>query len=170
VRHAALLSADLDDASGFAGGLENGLFFGAGVGERLFHVHVFARTAGGYGEWDVLMIGRSDDDGVDIFAGEEFAVVRGGKGVGPGDLASFFEVFPPDIANGGETGVGEALNVADEGLGAASDADAADVQGFICAEDALGRCRGEGQGFGGLAAGGIPVRFHILSIDLSYGR
>lgn len=170
VRHAALLGTDLDDASGVTGSLENGLLFGAGVGKRLFHVHVLACAASGYGEWDVLMIGRSDDDGIDIFAGEEFAVVRSGKGAGSGDLTRLFEVFPPDIADGGKAGVGEALNVADESLGAAPGADAADVQGFVCAEDTLGGCRCESQGLGCLAAGGIPVRFHILSIDLSYGR
>lgn len=76
------------------------------------------RVAGGDGERDVLMVGSADEDGVDIFAVEQSAIIPGGEDVGPGELFAFGEVVVPDVANGGEACSFDWFDVAHEGLGA----------------------------------------------------
>ena len=75
------LAADLEDAvGGFRGGDDFGAV-GVDVDHGLFEVDVFAGAHGVDGGLFVPVVGGGDDDGVDVFAGEDLAVVAGGEEV-----------------------------------------------------------------------------------------
>ncbi len=81
------LAADLEDAVGGAGGVDDLRAVGVDVDHRLFEVDVFAGMHGVDGCLFVPVVGCGDEDGVDVFAGEDLAVVAGGE-------EAFAEVLP----------------------------------------------------------------------------
>ena len=85
------MRAGLENAFGLAGLLHELDSFVNVMGERLLAVDVFASAHGGDGDIGVPVIGCGDDDGVDIFAGENLAeiVVRVAGAVG---FAGLFRV------------------------------------------------------------------------------
>ena len=91
----ALLRADLQDLLGGRDLIAHVTAFGDRQGRGLLQVDVFLRAHCVDGEDGVLMVGRADDDGVDVFVGEEFAivVVAGDAVVG---LAGLFGVVAVD--------------------------------------------------------------------------
>ena len=90
------LAADLKDAVGGAGGGDDLGTVGVEVDHGLFEVDVFAGVHGVDGGLLVPVVGSGDEDGVDVLAGEDLAVVAGGE-----------EVVAPELF-----GVGEAAVVA----------------------------------------------------------
>src|SRR5262249_49846917 len=70
-----VLAADLQDALVRFDNLGNLPRFVNGVGERLFQVNVLACPQRGHCVAVVPMIGRSDDDGVNVLARAEFAEI-----------------------------------------------------------------------------------------------
>lgn len=78
----ALLAAGLKDDAVLADRFDGEAAFGEGERERFFAVDVFLRRGGIEDHVDVPVVGRGDDDGVDIRAGEEFVVVFGGGDAG----------------------------------------------------------------------------------------
>ena len=54
---------------------------GVEMDHRLFEVDVFAGLHGIDGSRLVPVVGRRDEDGVDVFAGKDLAVVAGGEDI-----------------------------------------------------------------------------------------
>src|SRR3984957_1717751 len=72
VRLAAVLRANLHDQILGLHGIARGLGFLENISHGLFAVAVFARIGDHLKQWGVGMLGRRDDDGVDIFQADEF--------------------------------------------------------------------------------------------------
>ncbi len=119
------LAADLDDAVGGAGGLDDLGAVGVEMDHRLFAVDVLAGLHGVDGGALVPVVGGGDDDGVDVFAGEDLAVVAGGEDVVAPELLGVGEAAVVAVGDGdeldagnlhGDLGVALALDAgADEG-------------------------------------------------------
>ena len=62
------------------------------MSERLFDVDVFAGVARVDGHRHVPVVGAGDQDGVDVFAVEQLAIVLAGDGLGVGELLRILEV------------------------------------------------------------------------------
>ena len=62
------------------------------VGQRLLDVDVLAGGAGVDGHRHVPVVGAADQDGVDVLAVEELAIVLGGDGLGVGQLPAGVEM------------------------------------------------------------------------------
>src|SRR5262245_41921235 len=108
------------------------------MGERLLDVDIFSGAAGGDSERDVLMVGRGDQDDVDVFAREEVAVVRSGISGRPGDLASLVEIVLPNVTDRGDANFANGFDVAHQCLRASAGADATDADGVVGSGDAGG--------------------------------
>jgi hypothetical protein len=126
-----LLAPRLHDTVVPLGGGDHCPTFGDRQAERLFDVDVFARLASVDGGQGMPVIGRRDDNGVDVLAIEQPAIVavavtRAAGGLfdlGLGDSQVFFV----DVANGHDL-----LDERREVLGAAAaDADRADADLFV---------------------------------------
>ena len=74
------LAADLKNAVGGTGGRDDLGAVGVDVDHGLFEVDVFAGVHGVDGGLLVPVVGCGDNDGVDVFAGEDLFVVAGGEG------------------------------------------------------------------------------------------
>jgi hypothetical protein len=83
---AALVAGLGDDLGGF-GEIAELAGFGDGVGERFFAVDVFACGDGGFADGCVPVVRGGDDDGVDVWGGEELVEVGEGGGAGGGGVA-----------------------------------------------------------------------------------
>ena len=92
------LAADLDDAVGGVSGCDDLGAVRVDVDHGLFEVDVFACAHGVDGGLLVPMVGCGDDDGVDVFAGEDLAVVAGGEEIVPRRAA-------PELFGAGEAAV-----------------------------------------------------------------
>ena len=71
----ALLGAELEDAFVAVDFFAQGPIFGEVEAHGFFEVDVFAGADGGQGGEDMPVIGRGDEDGVEVFAGEQLAEV-----------------------------------------------------------------------------------------------
>ncbi len=142
----ALLAPHLENAAGFHGRVSQQHAFFMREREGFLQVHVFARTYRSERDLRVPVIGRADDNGVDVFAREHFVevCVLGDRGQRHVEIAI-------ELLNNGAT-VGDAVfvevaygqHVGEAGLCDARhvvrlrDAAAADVGNA----DAVARCRG----------------------------
>ncbi len=88
------LAADLKNAVGGTGGGDDLGAVGVDVDHGLFEVDVFAGVHGVDGGLLVPVVGCGDDDGVDVFAGEDLFVVAGGE-----------EIVAPELFGAGEAAV-----------------------------------------------------------------
>ena len=86
VGHAPLLHADLHDLPVPILGLDDRRAFGEIVGQRFLDVDVLAGVAGIDRHRHVPVVGAADQDGVDVLAVEDLAIVLGGEGLGIGEL------------------------------------------------------------------------------------
>ena len=100
---------------------------------------------GGQGDLGVPVVGRGDDHGVDVLAGDDLAVVERAVALevfGSRLLALLVHVADLDDLQA----IVVLLAVFGESAGnvgaAAADADDADVNAVVCAKDATGRCLG----------------------------
>ncbi len=112
----ALLRAGLENAVGLAHLLHELDGLADIVGEGLFAVDIFAGADGGDGDVGVPVVGRGDDNDVDIFAGDDLAeiVIRGAAGVGAAGLGGVGGVhgFLGVLAAGGvDVADGEHLDI-----------------------------------------------------------
>src|SRR5262245_24937999 len=146
----ALLAAGLDDAVVLAGCLDHRPPLGDGQAERLLAVDVLAGLAGVDGDQGVPVVGHGDDDGIDVLAVEQLAVVADGErglaglllDAGPG----LFEPGLIDLADRDAV-----LDVdAEVAFALVADADAADADSFA------GRVGGEAGGDQGRQGRGQP--------------
>ena len=74
--------------------------FGQVVGQRLLDVDILAGIAGVDGHRHVPVVGAADQDGVDVLAVEELAVMLGRDGLGIRQLLRRVEVGVVDVADG----------------------------------------------------------------------
>jgi hypothetical protein len=75
------LAADLENAPGLFLRFDDHVTIGYFADHRLLTVDILAGLEGVCGNAGVPVIGGGDDDGVDIAAGEQFAIVAGGEDV-----------------------------------------------------------------------------------------
>ena len=96
-----------DDALSLLRGLHHGESFFHGVRHGLLAVNVFAGGAGVFENLAVLVVHHGDDDGVDIFAVEDGAIVAGGGNAGiadgflRGNMAAVVKIADRDAFNPG---------------------------------------------------------------------
>ncbi len=83
------LAAGLEDAPTGLNRVDHREAVGHGVGHGLFAIDIFAGVHGGNGNPAVPVVGRADDDGVDIFARQNLFVIPGGEDLG---AVHFFHV------------------------------------------------------------------------------
>ena len=160
----ALLAADLEDAAGGLDSIGHGAAFGDGERSGLLQVDVFAGANGIDGDERVPVVGRADEDGVDVFVCKQVVIVGvacdaivglaelGGVGF-VDELFAIFDTIGVEVANGDDAGivygedVGHVMDARD-----APHADGADVDllaGRVLAEKARrnnGREAGDGGG------------------------
>ena len=145
----AVLGAGLEDAGVAADGRDELAAFVERDGDGFFAVDVFAGLGGVDGHEGVPVVGGDDDDGVDIGAGEDFAVVvvGGAGGVGAGGAAG-----GDDGIDGGFGGIAaDAIDIADgEELDGGVAGEAAEMAGTHAAD----ADEGEGEAIAGGGVGG----------------
>jgi hypothetical protein len=127
----ALLRAELEDAFVALHFFAQSPVFGEVEAHRLFEIDVLAGADGGDGRENMPVIGRSDEDGVNVLPGEQFAEVGiGGAGVVlvvlVDAVAGLVAVLFHDIADGDDLGVLLVQEIAHVPLALRADADAAD--------------------------------------------
>ena len=145
----AVLGADLDNALVLLGGFDHPAALLDEEAEGFLDVDVLAGGAGEHGHQPVPMVGRGDDDGVDVFVVEHLAEV----GVSFRVCRRRVRRRDPCAAEGfGDAGDLD-IGLLDEGRGEdpadEADADDADVDAFIGPEDATGGERGQAHGAAG---------------------
>ena len=141
------LVAGLGDDLGVAGEFAELAGFGEGMGEGFFAVDVFACGDGGFADGCVPVVRGGDDDGVDVWGGEELVEIGEGGGIGGGvAFAGVFDLGGVDVAEGGGF-VAEFEDAADVALDLAAHADEADAE-FLGGRG-LGEDWGSGEGGGG---------------------
>ncbi len=126
---------------------------GVDVDHGLFEIDVFACAHRVYGGLLVPVVGRGDDDGVDVFAGQDLFVVAGGE-----------EIVAPELFGAGEAavvavGYGDELDAGDtEGSGSVSLAlDSGANEGEL--DVIVGRCLGDCEGLKSSSCGGEGAGF-----------
>ena len=130
-----LLHADLADAVVFTGGFDDKRPFVDGAGERLFDVDVAAGVEGV--DRDVLMpvVGRGNEDGIEVFGVEQAAVVGEGRGFGR-VLFGTVEFGAIHVAEGLDADGLVALELSHVAAAAIAEPDDAEVHGIVRAEHA----------------------------------
>ena len=131
----ALLHAYLTDAIVDARGLDDERAFFDFEGERFFDVDIFTGIERIDGDAGVPMVGRGDEDDVDLFRFEKFAMFliafgAGGLGLGLVDAGIV------DVAHGGDVDAVGFLESAHNTFTAAACTDEAEVDFFVGSEDA----------------------------------
>src|SRR5262249_46699893 len=158
------LHADGDDLVLLLGGIDDGDRLGDRARHRLLHVDVLAGVHGVQGHAGVPVVGRGDDDDIDVLLAEDGAVVLadvllvvlvdaaalGGREQATALAAAQLGVALPDVADGdGDDALLLLLHLQDDVdvlLAAAADAEEADTQVLVGAEDAAVAGGAEGQG------------------------
>ena len=144
VRIAALLRAGLQDTLVLPHRAYDLVAFHRMQRQRLFDVQVLARPARGHGDLAVHVVPRGDDDGVDILAVEDLAVInvlvdrRAGHFFGAVALhvVSIGDRHPLDVPR--RVGVGHQISTS------SAAADNAETDAVIGAQDPAGGCRRHG--------------------------
>ena len=78
----ALLHSDLADALVDSGRIDHARSLLDPEGERLFHVDVFARVEGVDGDRSVPVVGRGDQNGIDLLKFQQLRVIGEALGLG----------------------------------------------------------------------------------------
>jgi len=154
VGRGATVNADLDDALGLAGDVDDLAALDDGERERFLDVNVFARAAGVDAHEGVPVVGGGDHDGVDVVAVEDAAVVFIGVGGRAGGFDGAIAIGRDEVADGGDVLIGELFGRPEEGGAAVADADEAEADAVGGALDLRIGGGGEGGGLGETAAGG----------------
>ncbi len=143
------LAANLENTVGGVGGFDDLRAVGVDVDHRLFEVDVLAGLHGVDGGALVPVVGRGDEDGVDVFAGEDFVVVAGGEDVLAPELFGVGEAAVVAVGDGNQLDAGDLEGSCGIALALDAGADEGEVDGV-----GSGRCGG-GRGLGekGLKAG-----------------
>ena len=112
--------------------------------QRLLDVDVLAGRAGVDRHRHVPVVGRGDQHGVDVLAGQQLVIVLGGDGLGIGQLLPasrwLSQMSQTAVIRAPGTSASARINC----LAAAAGADAADVERFV-GREAAGRGRVAGQ-------------------------
>ena len=135
----------MENASVFPDGGDEGGGLEDGVGEGFFAVDVLAGGGGGHGDEGVPVVGRGDDDGIDVRARQEFAeiVVDGAAlefGAGLSGVVLLHDapvVLAPGgvhIADRNDPGVGELEEAVHEAPGLDSAPDEPEPDGVVGAD------------------------------------
>ncbi len=130
--------------------------FGDAQRDRLLDIDILARLAGVDGLQGVPVVGCGDDDGVHVLEFEQLAVVLEPLGAGADLLRREVEVGLVDVADGDDLGVGLLEEAVEHLVAAVAQADEAEADAVIGAEDAEGR-EGRGGADGGEGAGEFPA-------------
>lgn len=137
----AALGADLEDLFGAANGIVDLECLAEVTGHGLLDVNVLAGLHGIDGDTGVPMIDRGAADGVDVFSFQEFSVFIVALAIAADVFFGFADAGFGDIGYGGEgdVGIGGIFFLAtDVGHALAANADEADDDPVICADDAAG--------------------------------
>ena len=127
----ALLGAELKNAFLAMDFLSQGPVFGEVEAHGLFEIDILAGADGGQGGEHVPVIGRGDENGVNVLTSEQLAEVGVGGAVFVlvvliDAVAGLFEVLFHDVADGDDPGVFLVQEIAHVPLPLRADADAAD--------------------------------------------
>src|SRR5262249_55068176 len=76
------------------------------VRERLLDVHVLPCGAGVHGDRHVPVVGRGDQDGIDLFKVEDTLVILGGPLLAVPPPLGFGQIYVPDVTNRGNVDLG----------------------------------------------------------------
>jgi len=107
VRHAPLLHADLHDPRMLGERIEDDFIFRHVVRERLLDIDILAGRHGRHGDRDMPVIGRRDQDRVNVLVIEQTAIIAVDSRLGIGELARLVQVRLIDIAQGSHPRVGD---------------------------------------------------------------
>ena len=103
--------------------------------QRLLAVDVLLGLAGGHEVQGVPVVGRGDDDGVEVLAVEQLAEVGVGIGLAAGLLAGGEQVGLVDVADGGDLAIVVRQEGVEQLVAAIADADEAEADALVGAED-----------------------------------
>jgi hypothetical protein len=142
---AALLQADLRHSIIGLDGLDDVVPLFDGEGQRLFDVDVLARVERVDRHPRMPVVGRGDQDGVDVFRSEQRVVIGEGLCLAPGLFERGVEVLVIAIAERDDLDVGFFLKDAHHVAAAIARADDAETDSVIGAHHAVPACGGAHQ-------------------------
>ncbi len=125
------LAADLDDAVGRASGFNHLRPVGVQMDHGLFAVDVFAGLHGIDRNLFMPVVGRADDDGVDVFAFQDFAVVAGGEEVCAPEFLAVLEPAVVTVRNRDQFDAGNVHGIFGVALALAAGSDEGDLDVIV---------------------------------------
>ncbi len=140
VRPAALLHAALQNLLAGAHGFREGGTLFDGVRDGLFEIDIFAGGNGVDGHGDVPVVGRRDEDGIDLFT-EHLVIINVGGGKPVGARLDGIAARAVDVADGDDLNRANFVSSIEQGVHAAACSDDSYAKRVVGAEDAGG---GEG--------------------------
>ena len=132
------LASDLDDPVGRVCSLDHLRPVGIQMDHRLLAINILAGFHCVHGDLLVPMVGRADDDGVDVFALQNLAVVAGGKDVIAPEFLAVLEAAVVAIRHGNELHAGNLQRNLGISLALTAGADQRDLN-MIVGRNRLGR-------------------------------
>ena len=147
------MDARLHDSIGPPGGFDHATAFVNCQRKWLLDVHVLARVAGVDHHQGVPMVGRCDDDGIDIGPRNQVSVISDEGGRRPGDLGGVFHVVAADVADGDDLLVGVLLGGSQKRRAAVADSDEAESHSVVRPADPLVGKGRQGRGLRESSAG-----------------
>ena len=99
--------------------------------QRFFDVDILAGRASGDHHGHVLMVGRTDQHGVDIFPVQDLPILLGGECLRIGEFLASRQMGVPNVTDRGHANARDLRQSLHQALGAAAGSDAADRYGFI---------------------------------------
>ena len=131
LHHAALLRAHLHNPAVFILRPDDGLPLAEIMREWLLHVYVLAAVAGIDCHRNVPVVGRSDENGVDVAPSEQFAVVLRHERIRAGNLSCAAQGVIPDVAHRGDPRSWHVGQVAHQSAAASARTDAANIDRVV---------------------------------------
>ena len=99
--------------------------------QRLFDIDILAGRTGGDHHGHVLMVGRSDQDGVDILPVQDLPILLGGECLRIGELLARSQMGVPNVTDSRHAHPRDPRQCFHQALAAAAGSDAADIYGFV---------------------------------------
>ena len=96
------------------------------VSQRLLHIDILTSRTSGNHHGHVLMIGRTDQDSINVLAVQDLPVFPGRERLRIGEIPASRQVGIPDVAHGGHAGSGNFSQSFHQSLRAATRADTSD--------------------------------------------